>query len=50
MIQILKKIKINSFQDTEMFFFLLFCTNKKYVLLTVYNFKIVYKNGGFKEY
>ena len=33
-----------------MFFFLLFCTIKKNVLLTIYNFRIAYKNGSFKEY
>ena len=39
-----------SVQNTEMFFLLVVCTIKKYLLLTVYNFRIVYKNGGFKEY
>ena len=33
----------------NVFFFLLFSTIKKYVLLTVYNFRIVYKNGDLKE-
>ena len=49
-IQLLKKIENYSIRNNEMFFFLLFCTIKKNVLLTIYNFRIAYKNGSFKEY
>ena len=39
-----------SFQNNEKFFFSLFCTIKKNVLLTLYNFRIVYKNGDLRNF
>ena len=50
MIQIWAPLPNYSFQTNEMIFFLLFCTIKKNVLLKVYDFRKVYKNGDFKEF
>ena len=47
--ELLKNIQNYSFQNTEMFFSF-YSVQLRNVLLTVYNFRIVYKNGDFKEF